>query len=222
MKYKGFIYLITNKVNGKRYVGQTLCKGGIDARWNGHKRELNRNKHNNKHLQGAWDKYGEDNFEFEVLHELNFSNKTILQQALNDLEKMYIKIWNLLDNEYGYNISDGGSNGNAYAGKTEEEMKIIRKKISDNNPMRDPILKQKAIQNRKLSIAKNGFKGGNPKGGNCKGTRVKCIEIDMVFDSIRAANEYFSKPKDCRKIQQCLETGTWATAFKCHWQYVED
>lgn len=29
--------------------------------------ELNRNVHNNKHLQNAWNKYGEESFEFNVL-----------------------------------------------------------------------------------------------------------------------------------------------------------
>ncbi len=133
MKYKGFIYLITNKVNGKRYVGQTMNREGIKVRWYHHRYYLNRNKHSNKHLQDAWNKYGEENFEFEVLHELNFSNKDTLLEALNDLEVMYISIWHLLDVNYGYNIASGGSNGNAFAGKSEEELKEWRRKIGEAN-----------------------------------------------------------------------------------------
>lgn len=132
-KFKGFIYCITNKVNGKRYVGQTMNRDGVERRWYEHICELNRNKKGNKHFQNAWNKYGEDNFTFEVLHELNFSNQDTLQEALNDLEIMYISIWNLLDNKYGYNIRDGGSNGYSCAGKSKEEMKIIREKLSEAN-----------------------------------------------------------------------------------------
>lgn len=58
------IYGIRNIVNGKIYVGQTK---DFKHRWREHVRELNHNIHHNKHLQNAWNKYGEENFEFFVI-----------------------------------------------------------------------------------------------------------------------------------------------------------
>lgn len=126
----GYIYIIKNKINGKIYVGQTIKDYNI--RWKSHKRLLRKGKHNNNHLQNSWNKYGEYNFEFILLHEFIFKNKKERKYMLDLIEKIYITGWDLLNDKYGYNISSGGSNGNNFAGKTEEEMKVISNKMSIN------------------------------------------------------------------------------------------
>lgn len=64
--YKGFsgVYKITNLVNGKFYIGSCSC---FYTRKSAHKSLLNNNKHHSKYLQRAWNKYGEENFEFKLL-----------------------------------------------------------------------------------------------------------------------------------------------------------
>ena len=61
------IYEIKNTVNGKWYRGQVQSDYGFEKRWSDHKCLLNRKKHKNKHLQSAWNKYGENAFEFTIL-----------------------------------------------------------------------------------------------------------------------------------------------------------
>lgn len=111
--------MIKNKINGKIYVGQTIRN--YNKRHKEHIRELNHKRHHNNHLQRAWNKYGEENFEFILLHEIEFDTEENRRKMLDLIECMYIAGWRLLDINYGYNIAEGGSNGNTFAGKTEEE-----------------------------------------------------------------------------------------------------
>lgn len=62
---KSAIYLITNEVNGKMYVGSTVRN--LYHRLSCHRNELRRGVHGNPHLQAAWKKYGEAAFKFEML-----------------------------------------------------------------------------------------------------------------------------------------------------------
>lgn len=55
------IYKITNKVNGKLYIGST---NNFSTRWRNHKHNLLKNKHCNRYLQSSVNKYGLANFEF--------------------------------------------------------------------------------------------------------------------------------------------------------------
>lgn len=58
------IYLITNTVNGKVYVGSSV---DLDKRWYMHQNRLTAGAHRNSHLQRAWQKYGASAFTFSVL-----------------------------------------------------------------------------------------------------------------------------------------------------------
>ena len=65
---KNVIYKIRNVVNDKFYVGST-----VDSRkrfW-AHRKALRLGNHDSRHLQRAWDKYGEDCFRFEIVEEFN-------------------------------------------------------------------------------------------------------------------------------------------------------
>lgn len=60
------IYSIKNKVNGKIYIGQST---DIIDRLRHHLSELRHNRHSNSYLQRSFNKYGEENFEFDVVEE---------------------------------------------------------------------------------------------------------------------------------------------------------
>lgn len=58
------VYIITNLVNGKRYIGSSR---NLKERLIRHKWELDKGIHVNDYLQNAWNKYGEDSFEYGIL-----------------------------------------------------------------------------------------------------------------------------------------------------------
>jgi group I intron endonuclease len=73
------IYIIRNKTNGNVYIGST---SSFSKRKNRHFRYLRTGRHENKHLQNAFNKYGEDAFEFIIVkHTTNLLQEE--QQLLN-------------------------------------------------------------------------------------------------------------------------------------------
>lgn len=62
----GFVYTITNVINGKLYIGSTI---NVEQRWNTHKNSLLRNAHHCIYLQRSVLKYGIDNFVFNVVYQ---------------------------------------------------------------------------------------------------------------------------------------------------------
>lgn len=110
MKYKGYIYCIRNKINNKKYIGQTSEKRGYNHRIHKHKNQLINNKHYSKNLQEDFNKYGMDNFEFFILDEFTFSDKELLKKVLLDMEKFYINLWDTENETKGYNNKFVGMN----------------------------------------------------------------------------------------------------------------
>lgn len=114
------IYIITNKINNKQYIGQSLnCK----ARSQMHLRS----KGGAPILYNALKKYGKENFEVEII-----AYPGISQLALDAVEKWKIKQYNTIA-PYGYNIRDGGSGGGLDTEKTKQKKSIAKK--GKNNPM---------------------------------------------------------------------------------------
>lgn len=108
------IYKITNLVNGKYYIGSAVNTKG---RFATHISQLNSGKHGNKYLQKAWDKYGKENFKFEVIEEIYDKN------ILLEREQFYLDTFCPQ-----YNICKTA--GNTLGRKFSEETK---KKISENH-----------------------------------------------------------------------------------------
>ncbi len=72
-KKESGIYLITNEVSGKVYIGSAV---DLKHRWSQHCSDLYYSKHRNTHLQRSWNKHGRDVFEFTILEEV--PNKNLL------------------------------------------------------------------------------------------------------------------------------------------------
>lgn len=76
------IYSIINKENGHRYVGSSV---NLNGRFRGHRNHLKGDTHGNRHLQRAWNKYGEDAFEFQVLFYCDPEMCITLEQRAMDI-----------------------------------------------------------------------------------------------------------------------------------------
>lgn len=110
-----FVYLITNIINGKRYVGQT--KQTLAHRWNGHVQ-----KDHCRYLYNAIHKYGKQNFIIEVICEV-----PTLELA-NEFEIEYIERYRTMFPN-GYNITPGGNEPKPLS---EEERKKLSERMKGN------------------------------------------------------------------------------------------
>lgn len=109
---EGYIYHITNKLNGKKYIGQTV---NINRRKRVHFNRLNNKNHHSPKLQMAWNKYGEDNFDFTYQ---TFIIKDI--KELDILEQEEIKKYDSFNN--GYNMTLGGDGAKVLSQKKQQQL----------------------------------------------------------------------------------------------------
>lgn len=97
------IYLIRNKITGKFYVGQSK---NVKDRLRRHKYLLRHRSHINIHLQRAFDKYGEEIFEFVLLQECEESLLNEIEQKIIDehgIQNLYNLAPNVRDVKGGHN-----------------------------------------------------------------------------------------------------------------------
>lgn len=146
----GHIYKIVNKYNGKIYYGSAK---NVIKRFNRHKNDLRRDKHVNTHLQRAWNKYGEDIFDFEVVEEVSDNMLLIVEQKYLDI------------NYDGYNIGLSASGGDNISNNPNKD-KVI------NNIKKSIIRRYENMseEERKEVYGRRGKENSNWKGG-----RKKCV-----------------------------------------------
>lgn len=116
------IYCIENTVNHKKYIGMAQ---DIEARWRTHKCELRNGNHINKHLQKAWNKYGENAFAFYVVEEVE---KSELQSS----EIAWIAKLGTFEN--GYNLTAGGEGQYGRTLTEDQKRHLSEINMGKNNP----------------------------------------------------------------------------------------
>jgi group I intron endonuclease len=97
----GYIYLITNTVTNKKYVGQTI-QDDVRKRWQIYKHKTHNQKSIGNYFYNALCKYPIEKFKFQIIC-------ICFDEDCNEFEKHYIKKFNTLSPN-GYNLHEGGKN----------------------------------------------------------------------------------------------------------------
>jgi group I intron endonuclease len=136
------IYKIHNIKNHKIYIGSSI---DITHRISEHKRKLINNYHENEHLQKSFNKYGIENFIFEIIEECD---NTILLER----ESYWITYYNSYDKNLGYNFREPLNN---HFLRDETILKMSEVKKGENNPMYGRKHKEETIEKqRQIKLGK--------------------------------------------------------------------
>ena len=120
MGYVGYIYKITNKLNGHAYIGKTV---NLKARWRDHKNK----RSGTLILSKAFEKYGLESFTFEVLLTITSEDKQLLNQELLALEMIYIEKYNTFKNGYNATLGGEGQTGHPLSKESLQKVSKTRK-----------------------------------------------------------------------------------------------
>lgn len=241
MQKYGIIYKITNKINGKVYIGQTIRKYGFRQRYS---YDLAKNT-KNLHLKSSIEKYGIENFNIDEEFDIAYS-----KEELDNKEKYWISYYKSNNTDFGYNLQDGGSNGKPtqevrermsknnpkyLLGKhhTEETKKKIGARLKGRKlaPLKEETkLKiSKTLTGRKLPIEtkikiKKSRENINQYGKNNPMARaVRCITTGKEFETLKEASEYYntyssSIVKSCNN--NYYSCGKSKAGEKLYWEYI--
>lgn len=144
------IYKIINKENGKYYVGSSQ---DIEKRFSRHRYELNNNRHHNILLQRAWNKYGENVFEFDIIE----SFEEISKEDLHKVEETYLVKTNF---SASYNINKFASGGDMITNHPEYK-KVIANKCKAMQKYLESLSDEERKEKRSKPGAKNPMYGKN-------------------------------------------------------------
>ena len=194
------IYCIENTINGTAYVGQS---NDIKKRWCQHRSNLRAGRHENEHLQRAWDKYGEEAFSFSVIEEVE-------EDELDAAEMMYIELFDTFRN--GYNMTLGGESTRGFTpwNKGKHRSERVKRILSESA--------------KKRTGSKNPFYGKE----HSQKTKAKISEyrsipvIDPVSGTIYPSAKYADMCYGGRSsnVSKTLN-GKCNTAYGVHWEYLK-
>lgn len=232
---KGYIYKLTCTITGKVYVGKTI---DINRRMMQHSKITPKYSH---HLANAIKKYGIDNFKEEIIFEVEAEDRAVLNAALSNAEKSYIKQYDSYRN--GYNSTIGGEGTNRFhwlessKKKISESMKKFFKSAKGKAQIKHTIFCNK---NREISKETRERIGRGNKGKrmpeeakikirnyqlvNAYSKHIPVLQYDLDnsllnrFNSITDAAKSINK--DTSHIVSCCK-GRRKTAYGFIWKYEE-
>lgn len=180
----GYIYLTTNKITGKQYVGQKVSNNFVKSY-----------KGSGVAITKAFKKYGKNNFECHII------DIATTQDELNDKEYVYVELYQTMTPN-GYNLMEGGGNKGKPSDETREKMRKaqhghFQPKWDDearkNHMMalNDPDVKSK--------MRAGGFKGGETSKLKNTGRKLSDDEKSVISTGVKNAMQ---NPDVKKKLKQ--------------------
>ena len=162
------VYKITCTVNSKVYIGSSV---NVYKRWHNHRYELNNNKHHSPYLQNAWNKYGKENFIFEIVEKNNADVIIGREQVWMDHYKCY-------DPNYGFN---GNSKAEGNHARSWTDAQRIKYSNSRKGKKASKALLRALQNNRKVGSKSN----------------LSSIDEKKVLSIVQAINDGLTPKKVC-------------------------
>lgn len=179
-----FVYMITNRINEKNYIGAT--KTSVKVRFRKHKstsRNIN-DRHYSKPLYQDMRKYGIDAFEVTVLEECGI-------EEMSQKESYYIEKYNSIHN--GYNIALGGAGKPLWNDETINRWK----ELYEQGVLLEDIAKQYGTAPKTIGKKLREKYGINTKENSIISSGVKVVGFSqhetLVFDSQSEAARYIKE-----------------------------
>ena len=208
----GFIYITTNHINGKQYIGQK--KYDKSNKW---KKYLG----SGIALKRAIEKYGESNFSKEIIEECE------TKEVLDDREKYWINYYNAVDSDDFYNIASGGDGGNTIVGYSEEQMEQYkeykRKLHKEVAPKGELCAASKLTEKQVLEIIErlkkndfnldiaNDYKVSPGTIDDIRNHKTwKSLTENIIFDDISSRK----RPRGTKPVVQYSEDGKYIATYK--------
>lgn len=219
-----YVYIHTNKINNKVYIGITSQKP--ETRWG---RDGKKYKENQPVFYNAIQKYGWDNFKHEILFE-DLTKEEAEQKEIELIAKHKSN-----DINFGYNMSTGGESGSkGYKFTDEQKMYLSEIHKGKNNGMYGKHHTKETIQKisisrlkenlssetiHKMSIAKKGKKRDRKSVEKQIATisnKVICVETGVIYNGTKEAGRLNNIDSSC--ISKVCR-GERKTAGGYHWCY---
>lgn len=194
------VYMWTNLVNGKKYVGQTQCFGNRMSNY--------RCGRFNDYMKHAIQKYGIDNFDVSILE------RDVPYDMLDEREQYWMDYYKSYEEDYGYNIC-------RFAGSTKERKASERWCKEHSDWLKEKWAtdeKYRKFWSDRMSGENNYFYGkdcSGDKNGHAKS--IICVEKNKIYTTVKEAAKENNTSR--QNISHVLN-GRQETAGGYHWEYV--
>ena len=194
------IYLWTNLVNGKKYVGQTTCFY--------RRMKTYRYTYPNAYMEHAVNKHGLDNFDITILE------RDVPLDKLDEREQYWLDYYQSYDLDKGYNICKvaGTTKGVTHTEEwCQEHSEWLKDKWATDEDYRK-------FWHDKMSGENNYFYGKDCSGDkNGHSKAVRCVELNKIYTTVKEASKCSGTSR--QNISHVLN-GRQETAGGYHWEYV--
>lgn len=232
----GSIYLITNRVNGKIYIGQTkLSQKAKTVEYKTSSRGSLSRYRKDRPIICAMKKYGFNNFEFA------FIDTASSQGELDLKERSHIEQRKSTDRHTGYNVENGGIRGKVTPRVMRDRISATLKAMHRDGMIVSPMRGRRHSEETRAKMRKahsaidqsnrvvtneTRQKQSKVRKGWCSNPRcyrpVMCIETGQVFPTIRAAGIAMNLPKGAHTNIGSAAAARIKTAYGYTWKYMTE